>query len=417
MHWIDPEIQKGLDKKVNLWRTGRASLSDEDDDSLLFPFGRVKLKRFDPKDVSREDDEVTPTELLSLRSISNNVVKAEVKVTEDDRVLALFAAAEAESSKASVKADEAPKASSSASASSKGGTWDRNYLLNLIGNQDIMEALIQIINSTKSNDEIQDQLFDLLGFEKLDVISNVLKNRATIMKNINREEALALAVRNQVLSSSTSNAHPVIGVKIQSAEDKFLEKMYRKEDRKAMKAGGGGFLASGNVTQAEIDAGSSILNKIQASSVRFNGSDTPRVDYPNVYDSYAEAKQKAGFISGQKVSLPENMARKVTQEYEEVDIPPEAKTVPLSAASKPLLKISSLDPMAQEVFRGMTALNRIQTLVFETAYKTNENLLICAPTGAGKTNIALLAVLHCIKSNMEGGMIKKDQFKVKWEIM
>jgi activating signal cointegrator complex subunit 3 len=111
------------------------------------------------------------------------------------------------------------------------------------------------------------------------------------------------------------------------------------------------------------------------------------------------------------------MARKVTQEYEEVDIPPEAKTVPLSAASKPLLKISSLDPMAQEVFRGMTALNRIQTLVFETAYKTNENLLICAPTGAGKTNIALLAVLHCIKSNMEGGMIKKDQFKVKWEIM
>lgn len=55
-------------------------------------------------------------------------------------------------------------------------------------------------------------------------------------------------------------------------------------------------------------------------------------------------------------------------------------------------------------------------MVFETAYNTNENLLICAPTGAGKTNIAMLTVLHEIRQHLQpGGIIKKDEFKV-WHL-
>ncbi len=69
--------------------------------------------------------------------------------------------------------------------------------------------------------------------------------------------------------------------------------------------------------------------------------------------------------------------------------------------------------IAQLVFKGMKRLNRIQSIVFETAYNTNENLLICAPTGAGKTNIAMLAILHEIRQHLQpGGVIRKDQFKV-----
>lgn len=61
----------------------------------------------------------------------------------------------------------------------------------------------------------------------------------------------------------------------------------------------------------------------------------------------------------------------------------------------------------------MKRLNRIQSIVFETAYNTNENLLICAPTGAGKTNIAMLTILHEIRQHLQpGGVIRKDQFKV-----
>ena len=60
----------------------------------------------------------------------------------------------------------------------------------------------------------------------------------------------------------------------------------------------------------------------------------------------------------------------------------------------------------------MRSLNRIQSVVFEAAYKSNENLLICAPTGAGKTNIAMLTVLHELKQHLQQGVIKKDEFKV-----
>jgi hypothetical protein len=43
---------------------------------------------------------------------------------------------------------------------------------------------------------------------------------------------------------------------------------------------------------------------------------------------------------------------------------------------------------------------------------SNENLLVCAPTGAGKTNIAMITVLREIAAHMMHGVIQKDTFKV-----
>jgi activating signal cointegrator complex subunit 3 len=68
---------------------------------------------------------------------------------------------------------------------------------------------------------------------------------------------------------------------------------------------------------------------------------------------------------------------------------------------------------ARLAFAGMQSLNRIQSRCFESAYKTNNNLLICAPTGAGKTNIAMLAVLHEVNRNISAdGTLQKNDFKV-----
>ena len=39
-------------------------------------------------------------------------------------------------------------------------------------------------------------------------------------------------------------------------------------------------------------------------------------------------------------------------------------------------------------------------------------MLVCAPTGAGKTNVAMLTINQAIKQHIVNGVIKKDAFKI-----
>jgi replicative superfamily II helicase len=46
--------------------------------------------------------------------------------------------------------------------------------------------------------------------------------------------------------------------------------------------------------------------------------------------------------------------------------------------------------------RGTKRLNPMQSEVYEVAYKSAQNMLVCAPTGAGKTNVAMLTLLQLV---------------------
>lgn len=63
------------------------------------------------------------------------------------------------------------------------------------------------------------------------------------------------------------------------------------------------------------------------------------------------------------------------------------------APGEELVKISSMPNRAQPAFKGMAELNRIQSKVYETALFSAHNILLCAPTGAGKTDVAMLTIL------------------------
>ena len=101
--------------------------------------------------------------------------------------------------------------------------------------------------------------------------------------------------------------------------------------------------------------------------------------YPNVFDSFAETQHSAGFIQGTKMVLPVGFERNDDKKSEEVHIPASSKA-PVNVG-KNLVPISSLDYIGQMAFQGIKNLNRIQSVVFDTAYRTNENMLVCAPTG------------------------------------
>ena len=118
--------------------------------------------------------------------------------------------------------------------------------------------------------------------------------------------------------------------------------------------------------------------------------------YPHVYKSHDASNTLAA--GGRKYALPLGSKRNEHDKYEEYSIP--ASKVGTLGVGRKLIQIPEMDGLCKRTFEGYTSLNRMQSLVYPVAYKTNENMLICAPTGAGKTDAAMLAILNAIGQNL-----------------
>lgn len=65
------------------------------------------------------------------------------------------------------------------------------------------------------------------------------------------------------------------------------------------------------------------------------------------------------------------------------------------------------------IFSDSETLNALQSVIFDTVYNTDENILCCAPTGAGKTNVALIAISRLLQRHVDPITRKvKSDFKV-----
>uniref|UniRef100_A0A8C7TG87 U5 small nuclear ribonucleoprotein 200 kDa helicase n=1 Tax=Oncorhynchus mykiss TaxID=8022 RepID=A0A8C7TG87_ONCMY len=121
--------------------------------------------------------------------------------------------------------------------------------------------------------------------------------------------------------------------------------------------------------------------------------------------------QGSHFMANKRCQLPDGSFRKQRKGYEEVHVPA-LKPKPF-ADDEVLVTIEKLPKYAQAGFEGFKTLNRIQSKLFKTAMETDENLLVCAPTGAGKTNVALMAMLREIGKHINlDGTINLDDFKI-----
>ena len=98
-------------------------------------------------------------------------------------------------------------------------------------------------------------------------------------------------------------------------------------------------------------------------------------------------------MSNKKCDLPDTSWRAMKKGYEEVHVPAVKAVIP---KDEKLVSISELPEWTHPAFKNMDKLNRIQSKVYETALKSSENMLLCAPTGAGKTNCALLTMLNIL---------------------
>lgn len=131
------------------------------------------------------------------------------------------------------------------------------------------------------------------------------------------------------------------------------------------------------------------------------------VRYPHVYANQAAA------AFGSKVLLPIGTTKTEYDYYSETSIPTPPKH-PSTYTAK-LLPIATLPDLVRRSF-PYKELNRLQSLVYPTAFETTENMLVCAPTGAGKTDVAVLTVLRAISMyadvRLTDGKMRNKEWKV-----
>lgn len=118
--------------------------------------------------------------------------------------------------------------------------------------------------------------------------------------------------------------------------------------------------------------------------------------------------QGSDLMSNTKVTLPEGSFKRLKPEYDEIHIPPPAKAV----IDYDLVPISAMPEWSRKAFPSgeTSSLNPVQSKVYPIAFNTDHNMLLCAPTGAGKTNVAMLTVLRTLSHYYDEN---KATFKLK----
>ncbi|KAJ8967760.1 hypothetical protein NQ314_002643 [Rhamnusium bicolor] len=251
------------------------------------------------------------------------------------------------------------------------------------------------LNSSRSNDELMEYFLDTFGYAAFDFLTEIIRFRT---KKIDYSSSV---YENDVKGNRKNPAEMIAGqVTVQSEKESLLSKKLRKMEKKDKSK-----YSTIEIKQTEVEY------ETAKSTPIFKKNAPQKLDpeeFPHVHDQLRNHMVTTKY-DGISIIQPENTIKKVTADYAEFTIPGGKKG---DIEDMELVKVNSLDTTGQLVFKDIKEFNRIQSEVFPVAYHSNENILVCAPTGAGKTNIALLAIVHQIRSHMEGNLINKNDFKI-----
>ncbi|KAL2159926.1 hypothetical protein VTH06DRAFT_2059 [Thermothelomyces fergusii] len=209
----------------------------------------------------------------------------------------------------------------------------------------LQDQIMDILGASRPEGELQSSLTDLVGFDDLDFIIDLVSHRAEIVASMASES---------LRDDSTSQA------------PRLLTKAQRKEALRR--------------------------RDLEHKAAPLAAAREKEENYPHVYKTYSAGNTLSH--TGAKYKLPVGSQRLEFEKYEEYVVPA-GKRGTLWPGQR-LVRISDLDGLCRTTFKGYKTLNRMQSLVYPVAYKTSENMLICAPTGAGKTDAAMLTILHTV---------------------
>lgn len=267
----------------------------------------------------------------------------------------------------------------------------------------LLEGVVKNLKDQNIGEGLQGALCDALGYDELDLIEEIIKNRDEIIRAYDSNTA----GENTESPGGTGENSGVEFGSISGFNGKQKTYHSNKEGQ------GDNNVPHHLLTDKELE------DQYHANLAKARNAKPAKMagqrKYPHVYQT-ADVGGGMLSVTGKKYVLPVGSTRQSYEDREEIIIPASVRHPPLARGTR--VMFNDLDFLCRGAFKGYKQLNAMQSLVYPIAYHSNENMLICAPTGAGKTGVALLSVLHTIsefstgESDTEPPEIDYDEFKI-----
>ena len=240
--------------------------------------------------------------------------------------------------------------------------------------------------------ECENRLLVLLGFDLFDTIKLILHNRVRIWASVSLKRARSPEERQQIETILKLYDHQ-IG---QGVWDELHAKG-KAEDWTRDRIKGAAARLETTTTPPTLVSSSNpddTTTPMTLNDQEPSFSVVPELTPPTELDLDALAfRDGAHTMTNKKCHLPDTSWRAMKKGYEEVHVPAVQSVIP---KDETLVAIRDLPTWTQAAFQGMDHLNRIQSKLCDVALRTSEPILLCAPTGAGKTNVAILTILNLL---------------------
>ncbi|GAB1286851.1 U5 small nuclear ribonucleoprotein 200 kDa helicase [Peromyscus eremicus] len=252
------------------------------------------------------------------------------------------------------------------------------------------DEVLEILKTASDDRECENQLVLLLGFNTFDFIKVLRQHRMMILYCTLLASAQSEAEKERIMGKM--EADPELSKFLYQLHETEKEDLIREERSRRER-----------VRQSRMDTDLETMDLDQGGEAL-----APRqvLDLEDLVFT-----QGSHFMANKRCQLPDGSFRRQRKGYEEVHVPA-LKPKPFGSEEQ-LLPVEKLPKYAQAGFEGFKTLNRIQSKLYRAALETDENLLLCAPTGAGKTNVALMCMLREIGKHINmDGTINVDDFKI-----
>lgn len=269
------------------------------------------------------------------------------------------------------------------------------YYSDALTSQQIAKDVLEVLVSSKDNRECENRLVQMLNYDKFDLVKLFTRYRFLIYYGTKLGQAPSETEREFL--QTTMRHDPELMILLQE----FLNL-----DTLTVASSG----VDQNIPQMKS---TSLLESSNDVMMDVTSLDIVTMKPRRVLDLEGLSFSQGGHhMTNQRVELPSGSTRHAHKGYEEIMVP--APVPKPFEDNESLITIDTLPDWAQLAFAGMTSLNRVQSRLYETMLFSERNVLLCAPTGAGKTNVALLAILQVMSQyrNPENGVLRLDEFKV-----